>query len=105
MEHQYFGRVRAITSNCSSDWVMSKRLNPRDDTFLILPKLNYIEHVSSVTILVPTLSLALRSKDNKQVTVEELYKDQRFEYHLILFNAELRDIVSYKCFAYKHYFQ
>lgn len=92
MEHQYFGRVRAITSNCSSDWVMSKRLNPRDDTFLILPKLNYIEHVSSVTILVPTLSLALRSKDNKQVTVEELYKDQRFEYHLILFNAELRDI-------------
>ncbi|XP_040193118.1 interleukin-22 receptor subunit alpha-1 isoform X2 [Rana temporaria] len=60
--------------------------------FLILPKLNYIEHVSSVTILVPTISLALRSKDNKQVTVEELYKDQRFEYHLIFFDAEHRDI-------------
>ncbi|XP_077337967.1 interleukin-22 receptor subunit alpha-1 [Lithobates pipiens] len=92
MEHQYFGRVKALTRNCSSDWVMSKRLNPRDDTFLILPKLNYIAHVSSVTILVPTISLTLRSKDNKQVTVEELYKDQRFEYHLSLINAELRDI-------------
>lgn len=32
MENQYFGRVRALSTNCTSDWVLSKRLNPRDDS-------------------------------------------------------------------------
>ncbi|XP_018427688.1 PREDICTED: interleukin-22 receptor subunit alpha-1-like [Nanorana parkeri] len=91
MEHQYFGRVSASIRNCSSNWVMSNRLNPHDDTFLILPKVKYSGHVSSVTIHVATPTLALRSKNNKSMTVEDLYRDQSFEYHLSIFNAEKHD--------------
>ncbi|KAM5181517.1 interleukin-22 receptor subunit alpha-1 [Mantella aurantiaca] len=94
MEHQYFGRVEALSRNCYSDWIMSKRLNTRDDTYLILPKPNYIEHVNSITILVATPFLALRSKDNKPMTVEELYKDYNFEYHLSFFDAEQRELLQ-----------
>lgn len=92
MENQYFGRVRALSTNCTSDWVLSKRLNPRDDTYLILPKLNYIQHMNSITILVPNPYVPIRRKDKQPVTVEDLYKGDNFEYHLNFFNPEKQDI-------------
>ncbi|XP_073428788.1 interleukin-22 receptor subunit alpha-1 isoform X2 [Dendrobates tinctorius] len=91
MENQYFGRVMALSTNCTSDWVISKRLNPRDDTYLILPKLNYIQHVNSITILVSTPSVPKRGKNKWPITVEDLYKNDRFEYHLNFFNPEKQD--------------
>ncbi|XP_069827384.1 interleukin-22 receptor subunit alpha-1 isoform X2 [Dendropsophus ebraccatus] len=91
MDNQYFGRVRALSANCTSDWVISKRLNPRADTYLILPKLNYTSRVSSITILVPTPYIPILGKDKRPVTVEELYKNDTFEYHLNFFNPEKQD--------------
>ncbi|XP_077152225.1 interleukin-22 receptor subunit alpha-1 isoform X1 [Ranitomeya variabilis] len=91
MENQYFGRVMAFSTNCTSDWVISKRLNPRDDTYLILPKLNYIQHVNSITILMSSPSVPKRGKDKWPITVEDLYKNDRFEYHLNFFNNEKQD--------------
>ncbi|KAM4047779.1 interleukin-22 receptor subunit alpha-1 isoform 2-T2 [Anomaloglossus baeobatrachus] len=91
MENQYFGRVMAFSANCTSDWVISKRLSPRDDTYLILPKLNYIQHVNSITILVSTPSVPIMGKDERPVTVEELYKNDHFKYHLNFFNPEKQD--------------
>ncbi|XP_068125103.1 interleukin-22 receptor subunit alpha-1 [Hyperolius riggenbachi] len=88
MENEYIGRVRASTSNCSTDWIMSKRLHPRDDTFLILPKLNFTEHVNSITIIVPTPPTPMRIKDGQLMTVEDLYSTTRFEYFLNFFNPE-----------------
>ncbi|KAG9467553.1 hypothetical protein GDO78_014743 [Eleutherodactylus coqui] len=88
MKNQYFGRVKILSTNCTYDWVISKRLNPRDDTYLVLPKLNYIQHVNSITILVPTLSTPIRGKDKQPVTVEDLYKDDDFEYHLKFYNPK-----------------
>ncbi|XP_075706625.1 interleukin-22 receptor subunit alpha-1 [Rhinoderma darwinii] len=92
MDNQYFGRVMALSKNCTSDWVGSKRLNPRDDTYLILPKLNYIQYVNSITILIPTLTVPTRGKDKQPVTVEDLYIKDNFEYHLNFFNPEKQDI-------------
>ncbi|KAG8548519.1 hypothetical protein GDO81_025134 [Engystomops pustulosus] len=92
MENQYFGRVQALSPNCISDWVISKRLNPRDDTYLDLPTLNYIPHVNSITIFIPSLSVPVRGRDKKHMTVENLYRDVHFEYHLNFFNPEKQDI-------------
>ncbi|XP_044143111.1 interleukin-22 receptor subunit alpha-1 [Bufo gargarizans] len=92
MTNQYFGRVKALSTNCTSDWVISKRLNPRDDTYLILPKLNYIQHVNSITLFVPTPPVPIRGRDKQPVTVEDLYKNDHFEYNLNFFNSEKKDI-------------
>ncbi|XP_075054197.1 interleukin-22 receptor subunit alpha-1 [Mixophyes fleayi] len=92
MKNQYYGRVSALSSNCSSDWVTSKRLNPRDDTHLILPKLNYVQHVSSITIVIPTLHVPMRSKEGQPMTVEELYRDDLFEYYVSFLNSENNEI-------------
>ncbi|XP_040280433.1 uncharacterized protein LOC120995352 [Bufo bufo] len=92
MANQYFGRVKAVSTNCTSDWFISKRLNPRDDTYLILPKLNYIQHVNSITLFVPTPPVPIRGRDKQPVTVEDLYKNDNFEYNLNFFNSEKKDI-------------
>ncbi|KAM3933247.1 interleukin-22 receptor subunit alpha-1 [Leptodactylus fuscus] len=88
MENQYFGRVKALSSNCTSDWFISKRLNPRDDTYLVLPKLNYVQHVNSITIVIPTPSVPISGKDKQPVTVEDLYRDDHVNYHLNFFDPE-----------------
>ncbi|XP_056416101.1 interleukin-22 receptor subunit alpha-1 [Hyla sarda] len=88
MDNQYFGRVMALSPNCTSDWVTSKRLNPRVDTCLILPKLSYTPNVNSITILIPTPYIPIRGRDKQPVTVEDLYKNDTFEYHLIFLNSE-----------------
>lgn len=63
--------------------------------YLILPKLKYIQHMNSITILVPNPYVPIRRKDKQPVTVEDLYKGDHFEYHLNFFNPEKQDIVSY----------
>ncbi|XP_063810373.1 interleukin-22 receptor subunit alpha-1 [Pseudophryne corroboree] len=88
MANQYFGRVKAFSTNCSSDWVISKKLDPKADTYLILPRLNFIEHVNSITIIIPTLPVPKRSMDSQPITAEELYGDDLLAYYLSILKPE-----------------
>ncbi|XP_053563151.1 interleukin-22 receptor subunit alpha-1 [Bombina bombina] len=84
MEHQYYGRVRALSQYCSSEWVISNRLCPREDTHFSQPELNYIQDVHSVKIFVQAPSVQ---------NIEEIYSNE-VEYHLSLSKPEKQELLE-----------
>ncbi|XP_053310776.1 interleukin-22 receptor subunit alpha-1 [Spea bombifrons] len=76
---QYNARVRAFSKNCSSDWVMSKRLHPIDDTYIDQLELKVIEDVYSITIIVQPPLLP---------TYTSFYKDGLFKYYMSFGSTE-----------------
>uniref|UniRef100_A0A8C5MQW2 Fibronectin type-III domain-containing protein n=1 Tax=Leptobrachium leishanense TaxID=445787 RepID=A0A8C5MQW2_9ANUR len=67
---EFFGRVKAVSNNCSSDWVMSKRLDPREDTYIDILDLNIIENVRTAEIVVNVPSPLINTTFSKQNTIE-----------------------------------
>ncbi|KAM9268197.1 interleukin-22 receptor subunit alpha-1 [Morus bassanus] len=87
MEH-YYARVRATGQNCcSSDWVLSERFEPRKETIVGAPEVEYIPYVRSIKFLIRAPYTPLRDEDDRQLTIEDIYS--RFgavDYHLTIFN-------------------
>ncbi|KAM4656790.1 interleukin-22 receptor subunit alpha-1 [Amazona ochrocephala] len=86
-EH-YYARVRATAQNhCSSNWVRSERFEPRKETVIGAPAVEYIPHVRSIKFLIRPPYTPLRGEDERQLTVEDVYsKFGAVEYHLTIFN-------------------
>ncbi|KAM9213986.1 interleukin-22 receptor subunit alpha-1 [Leptosomus discolor] len=86
-EH-YYARVRATGQNyCSSDWVRSERFEPRKETTIGAPQVEYITYVRSIKFLIQPPYTPLRDKDDHQLTVEDIYsKFGPVDYHLTIFN-------------------
>ncbi|XP_074418865.1 interleukin-22 receptor subunit alpha-1 [Larus michahellis] len=86
-EH-YYARVRATGQNyCSSNWVRSERFEPRKETIIGAPKVEYIPYVRSIKFLIWPPYTPLRGEDDRQLTVEDIYsKFGAVDYHLTIFN-------------------
>lgn len=86
-EH-YYARVRATGQNyCSSNWVRSERFQPRKETIIGAPEVEYVPYVRSVKFLIRPPYTPLRGEDDHQLTVEDIYsKFGAVDYHLTIFN-------------------
>ncbi|KAM6045549.1 interleukin-22 receptor subunit alpha-1 [Chlamydotis macqueenii] len=86
-EH-YYARVRAAGQNyCSSSWVRSERFEPRKETIIGAPEVEYIPYVRSIKFLIRPPYTPLRGEDDRQLTVEDICsKFGAVEYHLTIFN-------------------
>ncbi|XP_009866515.1 PREDICTED: interleukin-22 receptor subunit alpha-1 [Apaloderma vittatum] len=86
-EH-YYARVRASGQNyCSSSWVRSERFEPRKETVIGAPLVEYIPYVRSIKFLIRPPYTPLRGEDDRQLTVEDIYsKFGAVDYHLTIFN-------------------
>ncbi|XP_075029941.1 interleukin-22 receptor subunit alpha-1 [Calonectris borealis] len=86
-EH-YYARVRATGQNyCSSNWVRSERFQPRKETIIGAPEVEYVPYVRSVKFLIRPPYTPLRGEDDRQLTVEDIYsKFGAVDYHLTIFN-------------------
>ncbi|XP_010080599.1 PREDICTED: interleukin-22 receptor subunit alpha-1 [Pterocles gutturalis] len=88
-EH-YYARVRATGQNyCSSNWVHSERFEPRKETIIGAPEVEYIPYVWSIKFLIQPPHTPLRDEDGHQLTVEDIYsKFGAVDYHLTIFNQK-----------------
>ncbi|KAM6115939.1 interleukin-22 receptor subunit alpha-1 [Phoenicopterus ruber ruber] len=86
-EH-YYARVRATGLNyCSSNWVCSERFEPKKETIIGAPEVEYIPYVRSIKFLIRPPYTPLRGEDDRQLTVEDIYsKFGAVDYHLTIFN-------------------
>ncbi|XP_009805201.2 interleukin-22 receptor subunit alpha-1 [Gavia stellata] len=86
-EH-YYARVRATGQNyCSSNWVCSERFQPRKETIIGAPEVEYIPYVRSIKFLIQPPYTPLRGEDDHQLTVEDICsKFGAVDYHLTIFN-------------------
>ncbi|XP_010154967.1 PREDICTED: interleukin-22 receptor subunit alpha-1 [Eurypyga helias] len=86
-EH-YYARVRATGQNyCSSNWVRSERFEPRKETIIGAPEVEYIPYVRSIKFLIQPPYTPLRGEDDCQLTVEDISsKFGAVDYHLTIFN-------------------
>ncbi|XP_009975064.2 interleukin-22 receptor subunit alpha-1 [Tyto alba] len=86
-EH-YYARVRATGQNyCSSNWVSSERFEPRKETIIGAPEVEYIPYVRSIKFLIQPPYTPLRDEDDRQLTIEDIYsKFGAVDYHLTIFN-------------------
>ncbi|XP_014804122.1 PREDICTED: interleukin-22 receptor subunit alpha-1 [Calidris pugnax] len=86
-EH-YYARVRATGQNyCSSDWVRSERFEPKQETVIGAPEVEYIPYARSVKFLIRSPYTPLRGEDGQQLTVEDISsKFGAVDYHLTIFN-------------------
>ncbi|XP_065506571.1 interleukin-22 receptor subunit alpha-1 [Caloenas nicobarica] len=85
-EH-YYARVRARGDGCSSSWVRSERFEPRKETVIGAPAVEYIPYVRSIKILIQPPYTPLRGEDDHQLTVEDICsKFGAVDYHLTIFN-------------------
>ncbi|XP_025953841.2 interleukin-22 receptor subunit alpha-1 [Dromaius novaehollandiae] len=86
-EH-YYARVRATGHNyCSSKWVRSERFEPRKETIIGAPEVEYIPNVRSIKFLIQPPYTPLRGEDDRQLTIEDIYsKFGTVDYHLTIFN-------------------
>ncbi|OWK54117.1 Interleukin-22 receptor subunit alpha-1, partial [Lonchura striata] len=83
-EH-FYGRVRA--RGCSSSWLRSERFEPRKETVVGAPQVEYIPYVRSIKFLIRPPLTPLRGEDEQQLTVEDIYsKFGAVDYHLTIFN-------------------
>ncbi|XP_010281771.1 PREDICTED: interleukin-22 receptor subunit alpha-1 [Phaethon lepturus] len=84
----YYARVRATGQNyCSSNWVRSERFEPRKETIIGAPEVEYIPYVRSIKFLIRPPYTPLRGEDDRQLTVEDIYsKFGAVDYHLTIFN-------------------
>ncbi|XP_010170251.1 interleukin-22 receptor subunit alpha-1 [Antrostomus carolinensis] len=84
----YYARVRATGQNyCSSNWVYSERFEPRKETIIGAPQVEYIPYVRSIKFLIQPPYTPLRGEDDRQLTVEDIYsKFGAVDYHLTIFN-------------------
>ncbi|RMB91319.1 hypothetical protein DUI87_32458 [Hirundo rustica rustica] len=83
-EH-FYGRVRA--RGCSSSWVRSERFEPRKETIIGAPQVEYVPYVRSIKFLIRPPLTPLRGEDDQQLTVEDIYsKFGAVDYHLTIFN-------------------
>eukprot|EP00079_Xenopus_tropicalis_P012139 XP_002938786.3 PREDICTED: interleukin-22 receptor subunit alpha-1 [Xenopus tropicalis] len=83
-EHEYYGRVRASSKYCHSDWVMSERVYPREHTHIGQPAVQYVKDVNSITIFVYTPYVPVKNKGGEPQSVQDLYHDMLFKYHVSL---------------------
>nr|XP_013808784.1 PREDICTED: interleukin-22 receptor subunit alpha-1 isoform X1 [Apteryx mantelli mantelli] len=90
-EH-YYARVRATGQNyCSSKWVRSERFEPRKETIIGAPEVEYIPNVRSIKFLIQPPYTPLRGEDDRQLTIEDIYsKFGSVDYHLTIFNQRTR---------------
>ncbi|XP_009929395.2 interleukin-22 receptor subunit alpha-1 isoform X1 [Opisthocomus hoazin] len=86
-EH-YYARVRATGQNyCSSNWVRSERFEPRKETIIGAPEVEYFPYVRSIKFLIRPPHTPLRGEDDRQLTIEDIYsKFGAVNYHLTIFN-------------------
>ncbi|XP_009646862.1 interleukin-22 receptor subunit alpha-1 [Egretta garzetta] len=84
----YYARVRATGQNyCSSNWVHSERFEPRKETVIGAPEVEYIPYVRSIKFLIRPPYTPLRGEDDHQLTIEDIYnKFGAVDYHLTIFN-------------------
>ncbi|KAJ7400058.1 interleukin-22 receptor subunit alpha-1 [Pitangus sulphuratus] len=90
-EH-FYARVRAAGGpGCSSGWVRSERFEPRKETVIGAPQVEFIPYVRSIKFLIRPPYTPLRGEDDRQLTVEDIYsKFGAVDYHLTIFNQRTR---------------
>uniref|UniRef100_A0A8B9S902 Fibronectin type-III domain-containing protein n=1 Tax=Apteryx owenii TaxID=8824 RepID=A0A8B9S902_APTOW len=95
-EH-YYARVRATGQNyCSSKWVRSERFEPRKETIIGAPEVEYIPNVRSIKFLIQPPYTPLRGEDDRQLTIEDIYsKFGSVDYHLTIFNQRTHQKVKH----------
>uniref|UniRef100_A0A8C0FGL2 Interleukin 22 receptor subunit alpha 1 n=1 Tax=Bubo bubo TaxID=30461 RepID=A0A8C0FGL2_BUBBB len=95
MEH-YYARVRATGQDyCSSNWVRSERFEPRKETIIGAPEVEYIPYVRSIKFLIRPPYTPLRGEDDHQLTIEDIYsKFGAVDYHLTIFNQRTHQKVK-----------
>ncbi|KAM4700752.1 interleukin-22 receptor subunit alpha-1 [Discoglossus pictus] len=84
-DNQYYGRVQALSKNCTSDWKTSKRFYPKYETHISQLELNYIADVHSITINVQAPSVLVR--DGHPWKIEDVYNDE-VGYHMSLSSSQ-----------------
>ncbi|XP_008933897.1 PREDICTED: interleukin-22 receptor subunit alpha-1 [Merops nubicus] len=85
-EH-YYARVRATGHSCSSSWLPSERFEPRKETIIGAPEVEYIPYVRSIKFLIHPPYTPLRGEDDRQLTIEDIYsKFGAVDYQLTIFN-------------------
>ncbi|XP_005513513.2 interleukin-22 receptor subunit alpha-1 isoform X2 [Columba livia] len=84
----YYARVRVNGQDgCSSGWVRSERFEPRKETVIGAPTVEYIPYVRSIRFLIRPPYTPLRGEDDHQLTVEDICsKFGAVDYHLTIFN-------------------
>ncbi|MEE6515453.1 hypothetical protein FKM82_024239 [Ascaphus truei] len=88
MEHQYYGKVMAVTKNCTSEWAISKRFSPKENIHIGQPEVKYVRDVHSITILVHAPSVPMKSKDGQQQKSKDTYIHSYLEYYMSLSNLK-----------------
>ncbi|KAM6295978.1 interleukin-22 receptor subunit alpha-1 [Aegotheles albertisi] len=85
---QHCARVRATGHNyCSSDWVQSERFEPRKETIIGPPEVEYIPSVRSIKFLIRPPYTPLRGEDDCQLNVEDISSQfGAVDYHLTISN-------------------
>nr|XP_033810400.1 interleukin-22 receptor subunit alpha-1 isoform X2 [Geotrypetes seraphini] len=86
LNDQYNARVMAVSKNCTSGWAISKRFSPTQ-TIFGSPALSYVASVRSITFVIQTPYIHLRSKDGSQETVESI-TNHGILYHLSISNLK-----------------
>ncbi|XP_071655060.1 interleukin-22 receptor subunit alpha-1 isoform X1 [Patagioenas fasciata] len=84
----YYARVRVNgQDDCSSGWVRSERFEPRKETVIGAPAVEYIPYVRSIKFLIRPPYTPLRGVGDHQLTVEDICsKFGAVDYHLTIFN-------------------
>ncbi|XP_063300635.1 interleukin-22 receptor subunit alpha-1 [Pelobates fuscus] len=98
-KEQYLGQVRAWSTNCSLDWVVSKRMSPIDDTYIDNIELTIIEGIRSVTIFVQVPTIPMNTE---VMSIEQLYSNGLFAYYMSF--SSMKEQVIWQKIQTKHTF-
>ncbi|XP_071432927.1 interleukin-22 receptor subunit alpha-1 [Pithys albifrons albifrons] len=88
---QYYGRARAAGGGCSAGWVRSERFEPRKETVIGAPQVEFVPQVRSVRFRVRPPRTALRGQDGRPLALEDIYgRLGALHYHLTMVNLRTR---------------
>ncbi|XP_077193733.1 interleukin-22 receptor subunit alpha-1 [Paroedura picta] len=84
---RYHARVRATVPNrCVSEWVVSPRFNPKENTVVGEPEVTYIPNVRSIKFIIQPPYTPLRDEANRTLTVEDIFsRYDVIRYQIIIF--------------------
>ncbi|KAL8220583.1 UNVERIFIED_CONTAM: hypothetical protein K2H54_049888 [Gekko kuhli] len=84
---RYYARVRAIVPNCCvSNWIISPRFYPKEDTVVGDPEVKYIPSIRSIKFIIQPPYTPLKGEANRTLTVEDIFGGHDvIRYQIIIF--------------------
>ncbi|XP_078537380.1 interleukin-22 receptor subunit alpha-1 [Lissotriton helveticus] len=81
---EYVVRVKARFKNCSSNWVVSKRVHLKEYTTIGPPLLTYVSEINSIQFMLRSPHIFIQSADGHPQTIDDIFKEHPVKYHLTL---------------------